>query len=254
MTTYTVKKLATISGVSVRTLHWYDEVGLLKPAYCNNKGYRFYEKEQLLLLQQILFFREVGFKLDDIQNMLGSDDFDKIKILRAHKATMEKGVHRMRKLIDTIDKTIIYLQGEYNMQDKDLYVGFDLAKQKEYEQYLVQSYSAVAEDLIHESKKRTTHWKNKDWQYIKDEGDAIYTELSKWIDRDVEPRDSEVQKIIARHYQMIEQFYTASKDVYIGLGQLYCENPEFRKFFDAHHPKLAEFMGEAMSVYAMKHL
>ena len=74
---YTVKELAQISGISIRPLHWYDEVGLLKPAYHGSNGYRYYEEEQLLILQQILFFRELGFELKKIRKVLGRGDFDK---------------------------------------------------------------------------------------------------------------------------------------------------------------------------------
>src|SRR5579883_2731395 len=83
--TYTVKKLAKLSGVSVRTLHFYDEIGLLKPAYYGDNHYRYYEEEQLLMLQQILFYRKLGFSLNDIKNMIGSDDFNKIDALISHK-------------------------------------------------------------------------------------------------------------------------------------------------------------------------
>jgi len=124
---YTVNKLAKLSGVSVRTLHWYDEIGLLKPAFYQTNGYRYYEEEQLLLLQQILFFRELGFKLNDIQKILDSSDFDKIKALYAHKSTLEKSVNRMHTLIHTIDKTILHLRGKKTMVDKELYSGFDMA-------------------------------------------------------------------------------------------------------------------------------
>ncbi len=103
---YTVKELAKISGVSVRTLHWYDEIGLLKPAYHGANSYRYYEEVQLLLLQQILFFRELGFNLNDIQNLLSQNDFDNIKALYAHRKVLEKDIARKNSLIATIDKTI----------------------------------------------------------------------------------------------------------------------------------------------------
>lgn len=87
---YTVTKLAKISGVSVRTLHWYDRVGLLKPAYHGANGYRFYEEEQLLALQQILFFRELGFELKQIEKILKRSDFDRAKALSSHRQVLQK--------------------------------------------------------------------------------------------------------------------------------------------------------------------
>src|SRR5437899_9718909 len=91
---YTVKQLAAISGVSVRTLHFYDETGLLKPAYHGANGYRYYEEEQLLMLQQILFFRELGFELKRIGKIIGSNNFDKIVALRSHRHVLEKDGRR----------------------------------------------------------------------------------------------------------------------------------------------------------------
>src|ERR1700730_4682473 len=102
---YTVTKLAKISGVSVRTLHWYDEVGLLKPAYYGSNGYRYYEEEQLLILQQILFFRELGFELKQIRRVLGRSDFDKMVALSSHRQVLQTNIEKTRKLIKTIDKT-----------------------------------------------------------------------------------------------------------------------------------------------------
>jgi len=167
---YTVKELAEISGVTVRTLHWYDEVGLLKPAYCGANGYRYYEKEQLLILQQILFFREIGFKLGDIQKVLTGSDFDKIGALHTHKRILEESFNRTKQLIETINKTIAHLKGERKMQNKELYAGFDWKNKKEHEIYLAQSQDTIAEEIIAKSVKNTKDWSDtksvkntKDW-------------------------------------------------------------------------------------------
>lgn len=249
---YTVKKLAKLSGVSVRTLHWYDEIGLLKPAYYGANGYRYYEEEQLLILQQILFFRELGFKLNDIQKVLGSNDFDKIRALYAHRQILEESVGRMGELIATVDKTIMHIKGTHQMKDKEFYSGFGSEKQKEYEQYLVKYHGTVAENLILECKKKTKNWDKSDWKGIEQEGNEIYKGLGECIDKGLGPRDDAVQALIEKHYQMIERFYTVSKDVYMGLAQLYCEHSDFRKWFENHHPKLVDFIAEAMRVYALK--
>src|SRR5436189_2842136 len=103
---YTVKRVARISGVSVRTLHFYDETGLLKPAHVGANGYRFYEEPQLLTLQQILFYRELGFELKAIKRILGRGDFEKVAALKSHGKVLRKNFARTRRLIETIDKTI----------------------------------------------------------------------------------------------------------------------------------------------------
>src|SRR5205809_896631 len=112
---YTVKKVAAMSGVSVRSLHFYDETGLLKPAYTGANGYRFYEERELLILQQILFYRELGFELKQIKEILGRADFKKVSALQSHQEVLRNKLARTRELIETIDKTIQHLNGETKM-------------------------------------------------------------------------------------------------------------------------------------------
>jgi DNA-binding transcriptional MerR regulator/quercetin dioxygenase-like cupin family protein len=127
---YTVKQLAAMSGVSVRTLHFYDETGLLKPAYHGANGYRFYEEPQLLTLQQILFYRELGFELKQIANILGRADFEKVSALESHRKTMEARLARARMLMGTIDKTIEYLKGTRTMKSEEMFLGFSVTAGK----------------------------------------------------------------------------------------------------------------------------
>lgn len=124
---YTVKRVATMSGVSVRTLHFYDETGLLKPAYQGANGYRFYEEPQLLILQQILFYRELGFELKQIKRILGRADFERVAALQSHRKVLQKNLTRTRKLIETIDKTIQHLKGTKKMKGKEMFAGFSVA-------------------------------------------------------------------------------------------------------------------------------
>lgn len=124
---YTVKQVAAISGVSVRTLHFYDETGLLKPAFHGANSYRFYEEPQLLMLQQILFYRELGFELKQIQEILDRPDFEKVAALKSHRELLQKNLSRTRRLIETIDKTIQHLKGEKIMNSEEMFVGFSVA-------------------------------------------------------------------------------------------------------------------------------
>lgn len=124
---YTVKQVAQMSHVSIRTLHFYDEMGLLKPAYYGTNGYRFYEEEQLLILQQILFYRELGFELKRIKQVLGRTNSEKMTALESHRKVLETESGRIRTLIDTIDKTISHLKGTTKMKSEDLFTGFSVA-------------------------------------------------------------------------------------------------------------------------------
>lgn len=128
---YTVKQVAAMSGVSVRTLHFYDETGLLKPAYHGANGYRFYEEPQLLTLQQILFYRELGFELKQIERILGRADFEKVAALQSHRKVLQKNLARTRTLIETIDKTIKHLKGTKKMKSEEMFLGFSVAAGKD---------------------------------------------------------------------------------------------------------------------------
>lgn len=126
MMAYTVKQVAAMSGVSVRTLHYYDEMALLKPAYIKTNGYRIYEERQLLMLQQILFYRELGFELKRIRKILSQRKFEKVAALKSHRQVLEKNLTRTRTLIETIDKTINHLKGTKKMKSEELFLGFSV--------------------------------------------------------------------------------------------------------------------------------
>lgn len=128
---HTVKQVAKMSGVSVRTLHFYDETGLLKPRRNAANGYRLYEEPQLLMLQQILFYRELGFELKEIKVILGRTDFERVVALQSHRKVLEKKLARTHALIATINKTIRHLKGVKKMKGEEMFVGFSVAAGKD---------------------------------------------------------------------------------------------------------------------------
>src|SRR4029079_11837570 len=128
---YTVKQLAVMSGVTVRTLHFYDEMALLKPAYTKAHSYRIYEEPQLLMLQQILFYRELGFELKRINEILSQRKFEKIAALKSHRKVLEQDVTRTLTLIETIDKTLKHLKGTRKMKSEEMFAGFSVGAEKD---------------------------------------------------------------------------------------------------------------------------
>lgn len=252
---YTVKALAKMSGVSVRTLHWYDTIGLLKPSsHGLTNGYRYYTSVQLMRLQQILFFKELGFSLHTIQNLLSQNDFDHLQALQAHRKVLEEHIARKKRLIATIDDTIEHLKGNLDMEPQALYQGFDHPKQKEYESDLIAHYGAPAQDRIQTSKKRTASWGKQQWAGVKDEFDAIHQALAQAITQGLAPESQAVQTIMARHCHMVAQFYDVSYAVYGGLAELYAQHPEFRASLESYHPEMINFLGHAMRLYAHQNL
>jgi DNA-binding transcriptional MerR regulator len=124
---YTVKQVSEMSGISVRALRFYDETGLLKPAFHGANGYRFYEEPQLLILQQILFYRELGLELKQVKETLGRADFEKAAALRSHREVLQRKFQRTQTLIGTIDKTITHLKGGEKMKGEEMFAGFSVA-------------------------------------------------------------------------------------------------------------------------------
>ena len=246
---YTIKKLATLSGVSPRTLRFYDEIGLLKPAYYGDNQYRYYEEEQLLLLQQILFFRELGFPLTEIQQIISSHDFDKIDALNTHKSILQSSLERTETLIKTIDKTISHLRGKLIMRDAEMYEGFDPVKQQEHEKYLLDT-GVITQQQIDESWEKARDWKRPNWEQFKEEGEQLNQALANALKKHLKPEDVEVQALVQRHYDWVNVFWTPTHESYTGLAQMYLDHPDYREFYNKYHPNLVEYLVEAMRVYA----
>jgi DNA-binding transcriptional MerR regulator len=250
---YTVKKLAQLSGVSARTLRFYDEIGLLKPAFYGDNQYRYYEEEQLLMLQQILFFRELGMPLSDIRQILSSDDFDKIESLKAHKSILQSGLERTETLIKTIDRTISHIRGKLIMRDAEMYDGFDPKKQQEHEQYMLDT-GVISQQQIDESWQKVAHWKKPNWETFKDEGEQLNQDLAVAVNNHLKPNSSEVQALVQRHYTWVSHFWIPTKETYTGLAQMYLDHPDYRSFYSKYHPDLAEYLVKAMRFYAENEL
>ena len=246
---YTVKKLAAMSGVSVRTLHWYDEVGLLKPARHGANGYRYYEEAQLLMLQQILFYRELGFELKQIQEILGRAGFEKIAALEAHRKVLKKDIARRRKLIGTIEKTIEHLKGEKKMKTEEMFAGFSAEQQAKHEQYLIDRFGEPARAGIAESKQRVQGWSKAKWEQAGGVFHAICADLVSAMGRGAGVESREVQAIIRRHFEWLQQFWSPNRESYAGHSLLITDS-DLRKAYETHHAKLPEFAAAAMRVFA----
>jgi DNA-binding transcriptional MerR regulator len=243
---YTVSKLARMAGVTVRTLHHYDQIGLLKPSARTETGYRLYGEGELLRLQQILFFKELDMPLDEVRQILDDPGFDQVAALERHRQLLHQRMARLARLLTTIDRTIDRLtEDNMTLTDEELYEGFTTEQIERYKREAREMYGTA---LVEESEQRVKKMSKEEWQAIGAEGEAVTTALAALADRD--PGDKEVQKLIARHHAWIENFYPCSAEVYRGLGQGYVEHPEFRAFYEKYRPGLADFMSAAMNCYA----
>ena len=251
---YTVKQVAAMSGVSVRTLHFYDEVCLLKPAFYGANGHRFYEEPQLLTLQQILFYRELGFELKQIKTILGRGDFEKLTALESHRKVLKKNFARMRALIVTIDKTIEHLKGTQKMKDSsELFAGFSPEVQSRYEQILIERHGAKARRNIAQSKARVKHWTKADWEESGRVFNEICRDLAKALDDKQSADSTAVQAIIRQHYTWLKQFWTPTRESYTGHAGTIAES-ELREAYAARHQQLPEFVAAGIRVFAEREL
>jgi DNA-binding transcriptional MerR regulator len=241
---YSVKALADLAGVSRRTLHYYDEIGLLKPTTVQANGYRVYDEAALLRLQQILFYRELDFELEQIKALLDEPDFDLVSALREHRSALEQRQQRLKTLTETIDSTIMHLVGEVKMDDKNAFRGFSEEQQKEYEQQAREEYGAENVDA---SIKRWNSYSTDEQQRIMEEGGKNYTEIAANMDRG--PESEEVQELLVRWHQHLHYFYVPSLDILRGLGDMYNEHPDFKATFTAIDPDLPPFLQKAINHY-----
>jgi DNA-binding transcriptional MerR regulator len=243
---YTVKQLSELAGVSVRTLHHYDEIGLLKPSWLAENGYRYYDEDAVLRLQQILFYRELELSLNEINAILDQPDFDILPALQAHRAGLESKIRRLQDLIKTIDHTIMHLIGEVDMSKKQLFKGFTPEQENKYEQEARQRWG---DEEVNASYKRWNSYTPQQKEDIKTEVSTIYIDLVSQIEAGNLPTSPEVQDIIARWHQHMRYFYEPSVTRLQGLGQMYVDSPDFANRFKELHPELPEFMREAINHY-----
>ncbi|MBT2716050.1 MerR family transcriptional regulator [Bacillus sp. ISL-57] len=236
-----VKELADLVGISVRTLHYYDEIGLLSPEEITDAGYRLYSNDNLEMLQQILFFRELGMPLKEIKQMVNSSSFDKQDALKQHQKKLLEKRSQLDKLIKTVEKSIKHMKGEIQMTNKEKFEGFDFS-QNPYEE---EARKLWGDKAVDESKAKVAGMSN-DAQKVVSE---IYLKLA--AIRDASPKSEEAQEAIKEWYDCLNNnFGTYSLDAFKGLGQMYVDDQRFTKNIDQYGEGLAKFMCDAMAHFA----
>ncbi len=240
---YTVKQLADLAGVSVRTLHYYDQIDLLRPTATRRNGYRSYEEPAVMRLQQILFYKELGLSLDEIKAVVDRPDFDVLGALGSHRRALQAQLGRTQRLLQTVDQTIAYLKGETTMSSKQLFAGFSEEEQQRYEQQAQQLWG----DTVTQSAKRWKAYSAEKQAQILSEAGAIYEEFVAHLDQP--PASPAVQAIVGRWHQNLRYFYEPTPKILRGLGQAYSGMPEFAATFDRLDPRLAAFLTAAIEAY-----
>ncbi len=254
MKALTVKQLAAISGVTVRTLHHYDEIGLLKPAYVGDNGYRYYERDQLLRLQQILFHREFGVPLNEIADLLDMVGGDQVGVLMRHRERLEAEAKRYADLIETIDRTIAGIKGQDEMKNADLYRGFSAEKQAEYEAWLIERYGDPMKADIERSRKAMAKMSEDEQKAAMQELHDVEQALAEGLRRGVDPESDVVDGLVRRHRAWVVSAWDkpCPPEAYIGLAHLYTSHPDFVKRYETIEPGFADWLTTAMKAHAAR--
>lgn len=240
-----VKEVANLVGISVRTLHHYDEIGLLVPEKVTVSGYRVYSEENLEVLQQILFFKELGLPLQKIKEIIYSPAFNRQEALMLHKNMLLEKRDRLDKMIMMLDKTIQHSKGEIEMTMEEKFEGFDFSRNP-YEQ---EARERWGDEAVNASNEKVKKMSKEEQKGVSQKFDRIYKNLASL--RNGSPQSEEAQAAIKEWYDMLNNnFGNYSLEVFKGLGQMYVDDSRFTKNIDKYGEGLAQFMCEAMAYFA----
>ena len=248
---YSVKQLAKLAGVSVRTLHLYDQIGLLKPATRTEARYRLYGENELLRLQQILFYKELDFSLQDIEEILNDPHFDLIHALESHKLSLRSRQERINTLLATIDKTIVHLKSHQMLSHEELYAGLPKETGGTYRKEASKKYGVKT---VETAENQLRSMGKVGFDQLKTEQKDIAAKLFALLNED--PHSALVQQQIARHYHNTRMFWGTAQsldlqaEAYAGLGDLYVSDERFTMVDGKSHPEYAQFLQKAMRYFA----
>jgi DNA-binding transcriptional MerR regulator len=246
--TYSVQQLATLAEVSARTLHYYDEEGVLKPAGVKKNGYRYYEEPELLRLQQILFFRELDFPLEEIKKILSSPSFDMSEALQDQRKLIEIKKKRLSGLVKTIDKTLNKINKKTFMDDKELYGNFSKEEMERYHEEAKEKWGGT--DAWKQSEIRVKKMGKEGLKKVLEEGGKLTEEIAECMKSGESADGERAQKLFARHYDGLRAFYEPTPEIYRGLAEMYVADERFKQNYEKVAEGLAEYMKEGMVYFA----
>lgn len=238
-----INEVAKLTGVTVRTLHYYDEIGLLKPSRVSESGYRIYSSGDLETLQQILFFRELDFPLDEIREIMQNPTYNKETALQKHRELLLQKRGRIDGLIALVEKA---LKGESDMSFKQFDTTEIEETRKKYAEEAKQRWGASAAYAEYEEK--TGRYDHVQWKALEGEGAAILNEFGR--NRCLEPGSREAQALVEKWQDYItKNFYDCTKDILSCLGQMYIGDDRFTRNIDKYGAGTAAFMAAAIEIF-----
>jgi DNA-binding transcriptional MerR regulator len=241
---YTVSEVAKAAGVTVRTLHHYDEVGLLRPSGRSAAGYRQYDDLDLERLQEVLLYRELGFGLDEIAGLVDIPTFNRIQILGRQRQLIEQRIDRLRSMAKAVDEALQAHEEGRTMNTAEMFGAFGDFEPAAYEEEVRARWGET--EAYAESSHRTASYTKNDWKRMRDEGGEINQRLADLFAAGMDPEAEECMDTAEQHRLHIDRwFYPCSHEMHTGLGEMYVADPRFAKFWDEYQPGLALFVREA---------
>ena len=247
---YTVQKLGSLAGISTRTLRYYDEIGILKPARISSSGYRIYGQKEVDRLQQILFYRELGVSLDGIKDIVSAPSFDGANALMEHREKLLEKREQLDVLIANVDKTIALTEGRIKMSNKEKFEGFKQKmvddNEKKYGKEIREKYG---KDTVEKSNDKVKNMTQE--QY--DEVTALANQLTETLAQAFatgDPAGELAQKAADLHKKWLTYYWHEyTKEGHAGLAQMYVDDPRFTAHYDEKQPGTAEFLRDAILIY-----
>lgn len=247
---YSILQLGKMAGISTRTLRYYDEIGILKPARINSSGYRIYGQKEVDELQQILFYRELGFELQSIGSILHSPAFDGLNALKEHRKRLLDKKEQMDLLIANVEKTIAVKEGGSAMSDQEKFIGLKKRMTEENEKkYGTEIREKYGEEVVEKSNQQFLNMSEEDYNEMTRLGEEIIGTLKQAFTSG-EPGGELGQKVANLHRRWLGFTWPHySKEAHAGLARMYVDDERFKAYYDQHQPGGAEFLRDAILIY-----
>jgi DNA-binding transcriptional MerR regulator len=242
---FTVGELAKLTGVTVRTLHHYDEIGLVSPSQRTSAGYRLYSERDVLRLQQVLVHRELGLPLEQIAAVLDAPGFARAEALRLQRAALVERRGKLDAMLAAVDAALRREEGKAEMQDADVKAMFDGFDAGQYADEVTERWGET--DAYKESALRTKRYGKAEWEQIRREAEAIYARLAELMHEGAAPDDARSKSVVEAHRAHIDRwFYPCSTQMLAGLAEMYVADPRFTAKLDNVAPGLAQYLHDAI--------
>ena len=247
---YTVGQLAALAHVTVRALHHYDEIGLLTPSGRTEAGYRRYNERDLERLQQLLFYRELGFPLDQIATLLDGDTAPQVH-LQTQRQLLTERIARLQAMVSAIDRTMEANRMKLKLKPEERFEVFGDFVPEDHEPEAQARWGSSP--AFAESQRRVAQYSKNDWLRLKQEAADINDAMSAAMKADVPADSAQAMNLAERHRQHISRwFYDCSYEIHRGLGEMYVADPRFTAHYDTVVPGLAVYVRDAILANARR--